>query len=59
MNVIRAFWGHLVLLRSGELHSLPANKNTAQPQVDPSRNRCAVPEDDHEGEETAAIGDWN
>jgi hypothetical protein len=59
MNVIRASWGHLdVLLRSGELHSLRASKDTAQPQVDPSSNRCAVPEYDDGEENTAAIGKW-
>ena len=59
MNVIRMSWGHLdVLLRSGELHSLRASKDTAQPQVDPNSNRYTVPEDDDGGEDAAAIGKW-
>jgi hypothetical protein len=50
--------GPFDLLRSGELHSLRASEDTAQPQVDPSRDRCPAPEDDNdERDRDAATGE--
>lgn len=42
MNMIRAGWGPLVLVRSGELHSPRATEDTAHPRGNPGRDRCRV-----------------